>query len=119
MPKALPNELRERVVEVREREGLSIEETSERFMVGPATVKRWCALKKATGSVSPAPVGGVRRIWIGEDSRELLVSLVVEMPDATIEELRAAYNGRYETAVSASAMHRALQRFDLTRKKSR
>ncbi|MER2624682.1 MAG: IS630 transposase-related protein [Accumulibacter sp.] len=118
MARALPSELRERALEAREREGLSIAETAARFMVGTASVKRWNRRMKSTGSVAPSPVGGVRRIWIGEDDRTQLVELVEKMPDATIEELRAEYNSRHGSAVSSSAMHRALQRFDLTRKKS-
>jgi transposase len=116
--KALPNELRERALEAREREGLSIAETAARFMVGTASVKRWNKRMKSTGSVAPSPVGGVRRIWIGDDDKAKLVALVETMADATIEELRAEYNSRHDCAVSPSAMHRTLQRFDLTRKKS-
>ena len=116
MAKALPKELRERAL--REREGLSIAETAARFMVGTASVKRWNKRKKSTGSVDPSPVGGIRYIWIGDDDRAKLVALVEGMPDATIEELRAEYNSRHNNEVSPSSMHRALQRFDLTRKKS-
>ena len=118
MAKALPNELRERALEAREREGLSIAETAARFMVGTASVKRWSSRKKSTGSVAPTAMGGVRRIWIGENDKDKLLSLVAKMPDATIEELRAEYNALYGSEVSSSAMHRALQRFDLTRKKN-
>lgn len=118
MAKALPNELRERALEARERDGLSISETAERFMVGTATVKRWSRRKRSTGNVAPSPVGGTRRIWIGEDDKPKLLSLVEKMSDATIEELRAEYNSLHASQVSSSAMHRALQRFDLTRKKS-
>lgn len=117
MAKALPVELREQVLEARAREGLSIAEVAARYMVGTASVKRWEKLQKSTGSVAPLPVGGVRHIWIGADDKEKLVSLVAAMSDATIEELRAAYNALHACEVSASAMHRALQRFDLTRKK--
>lgn len=118
MAKALPKELRERALEAREREGLSIAETAARFMVGTASVKRWTKRIKSTGSVAPSPVGGVRNIWIGDDDKAKLVALVEKMPDATIEELRVEYNSRHDSEVSPSAMHRALQRFALTRKKS-
>ena len=119
MARALPSELRERALEVRARDGLSIAETASRFMIGTATVKRWTRRWKATGSLAPLPAGGVRRIWIDEDDKAKLVALVEEMPDATIEELRAAYNSRHKSEVSSSSMHRALQRCDLTLKKSR
>lgn len=118
MAKALPNELRERAMEARHREGLSIAETAARFMVGTASVKRWTKRVKLTGSVTPSPMGGTRRIWIGDGDKANLVTLVGDLSDATIEELRAEYNARYGSAVSSSAMHRALQRFALTLKKS-
>jgi len=120
MAKALPDELRERALEARETEGLSIAETAARFMIGTASVKRWKRLRALTGSSSPRPprpVGGVRRIWIGEGEKEQPLSLVERIPDATIEELRAEYNSLYGTEVSASAMQRALQRHNITRKK--
>ncbi len=118
MAKALPTELRERALEAKERDGLSIAETAARFLVGTATVKRWARRMKVTGNARPSPVGGTRRIWIGDENKSALVALVESMPDATIEELRAEYNTRHGTAVSSSAMHRALQRFEMTRKKS-
>lgn len=119
MPRALPNELRERVIAAREREGLTIDEVAARFMIGTATVKRWEWRKKATGNVSPGAMGGVRFTWFGEEERAALVELVASLPDLTIEEYRLAYNEKYGTTVSDSAMHRALQRFGLTRKKRR
>lgn len=116
--KALPTELRERALEAKEREGLSIAETAARFLIGTATVKRWARRLKATGSAEALPMGGTRRIWIGDEDKAKLIALVESMPDVTIEELRTEYNSRHDTAVSPSAMQRALQRFDLTRKKS-
>jgi len=119
LPKALPNELRERAMAARENEGLSIDETAARFMVGTATIKRWQRRKKATGSIAPLAVGGARRRWFGDRERANLAALVQEMPDATIEEYRIAYNAKFGTEVSSSAMHRALQHAKLTRKKKR
>lgn len=119
MPRALPNEIRERVIAAREQEGLTIDEVAARFMVGTATVKRWERRKKTTGSLSPSAMGGARRTWFGPDEREALVALVRSMPDSTIEEYRVAYNEKFGAEVSDSSMHRALQRFELTRKKRR
>ncbi len=119
MPKPLPIEMRERVVEVVENEGLSIAAAAERFRVGTASVKRWLRRARESGSVAPDPMGGLRVVWIGEAEREQLTELVATMSDATLDELAAAYNARHGTSVSRSALLRALQRFDITRKKSR
>ena len=103
----------------KEDEGLSIDETAARFMVGTATIKRCQKRKRTTGSIAPLAMGGARRSWFGEAERANLADLVQEMPDATIEEYRLAYNTKFGTEVSSSAMHRALQRAKLTRKKRR
>lgn len=119
MPKPLPVEIRERVVEAVENEGLTIDETARRFMVGTASVKRWVRRARTTNSVAPDPMGGTRFVWIGEEERAQLEALVEVMFDATLDELTEAYNARHGTAVSRAAMIRGLQRFQLTRKKSR
>jgi putative transposase len=118
MPKPLPVEIRERVVEAVENAGLTIEAAACRFMVGTASVKRWLRRSRESGSVEPDAMGGTRFIWIGEDEREQLLVLVEHMPDATLEELTEAYNARHGTAVSRAALIRGLQRFEVTRKKS-
>jgi len=117
MPKAWPEELRERVVKGVKVRKLTIAEAADLYDVGTASVKRWLARFRDTGSVQPAAMGGVRVIWIGIAEKQQLVDLVDAMSDATVEELAAAYNERHGTSVSRSAMSRALLRFDLTRKK--
>lgn len=119
MPKPLPVEIRERVVEVVEREGLTIAEAAERFQVGTASVKRWLRRARESGSVAPDPMGGLRVVWIGADERAQLLEVVEAMADATLDELAEEYNTRHQTSVSRSALLRALQRFGITRKKSR
>ena len=118
MPKPLPVEIRERVVEVVENDGLTIEEAAQRFRVGTASVKRWLRRSRESGSVAPNAMGGLRVVWIGVEERQQLIDVVEAMADATLDELAEAYNARHETSVSRSALMRALQRFDITRKKS-
>lgn len=119
MPRALPKELRERAIGAKEAEGLSIAEAAKRFMVGTATIKRWQSRKSTTGSIEPLAMGGMRHGWFGEEELGRLKELVQETPDATIEEYRHAYNGKFGTEVSSSSMHRALQNLGFTRKKRR
>ena len=57
-------------------------------------------------------------VWIGVEERQQLIDVVEAMADATLDELAEAYNARHDTSVSRSALMRALQRFDITRKKS-
>ena len=117
MPRAWSVELRVRVIKGVRELGLTIGAAAEMYDVGTASVKRWLARYRETGDVQPTPVGGVRVIWIGEEEKQRLIELVESMSDATVLELAEAYNARYETDVSRSAMSRALQRFSITRKK--
>jgi len=118
MPKPLPIEIRERVVETIEKDGLTIGEAAQRFRVGTASVKRWLRRSRESGSVAPDAMGGLRVVWIGIEERQQLIDVVEAMADSTLDELAEAYNARHETSVSRSALMRALQRFGITRKKS-
>lgn len=117
MAKALPVELRERVVQGVEEKELSIAAAADLYAVGTATVKRWLARARATGSVEPSAMGGMRVVLIALSEEQRVVDLVERMPDATVEELAAAYTEQYGTVLSRSSMTRALKRFGITRKK--
>lgn len=119
MPKPLPIELRERVVEAVVDGGLTILQAATQFSVGTATVQRWMGRLRQHGSVEAQPMGGLRVVWIGEDGKDKFLALVSEMPDATLDELKDAYNEREGTNASRSSILRALQRFRVTRKKRR
>lgn len=118
MPKARSEEFRMLVVNGVEDKGLTIAAASALFEVGTASVKRWVAQYRATRSVRPKDVGGLRMVWIGADEKEQLLELVKAMPDASLQELADAYNARHDTSASRSAVSRALVRFEITRKKS-
>lgn len=117
MAKALPVELRDRVVQGVMEKGLTLAAAADLYSVGTATVKRWLARFRTSGDVQPSAMGGVRVVRIGLDEKQQLLDLVEAMSDATVEELAEAYAARYETALSRSSMSRALQRFGITRKK--
>lgn len=114
----LPLALRRRVVATRE-EGTSIEATARLFKVGTATVKRWCAKMKATGSLEASAMGGSRNARIPPSQGGRLRSLVGERPDATLNELCELYAERYGVVASRPTMCRALKRERLSRKKRR
>lgn len=117
MAKALPVELRERVVQGVTEKGLTIAAAADLYEVGTASVKRWLAMSRSRGDVQPLAMGGVRVVRIGLDEKQRLLDLVERMSDATVEELTEAFAERHGTALSRSSMSRALQRFGITRKK--
>lgn len=114
---AYPVELRERVVKVCELErSHTWEEAAELFGVGVATVNRWVALFRRTGSVVPRPHGGGQPLRVDDEK----VREVVEAHrDATREDLAAAYARRTGVTVSAATIGRSLARLGFTRKKRR
>jgi transposase len=64
-------------------------------------------------------MGGDRNGKFDDDSEGVLALLVFEHPDATREELTAMLVEDTKLDVSTSAVQRALERLDLTRKKRR
>jgi transposase len=115
MARCLSVDLRERVVGAVEG-GMSRRQAAERFGVSPASAIRWTQRKRGTGSVRPAPQGGDKRSHRIEAHADLILSLVEERPDITLEELRSALAG-HGVAVAASTLWRFFRRHRMTLKK--
>jgi transposase len=108
-------DLRERVVAACDRGEGTREEIARRFRVGVAWVYRLLQRRRETGSIEPKPHGGGQRPAFDPPAAERLRQAVEDRPDATLEELREAVG----VACGTSAVHRALERLGLPRKKSR
>jgi transposase len=115
MGKALSLDLRERVTAA-VAGGLSRHRAAERFGVSAASAIRWCALQKATGSLAPKPLGGDRRSRRIEAHAELILGMLRETPDITLEELRANLAER-GIGASISTLWRFFDRRQITFKK--
>ena len=81
-------------------EGASHRAAAARFGVSAASVSRWRALSRREGDARPGPLGGDRRSGRVEAPAGLILRLLDETPDITIEELRRAL-------ATASAMARS------------
>ena len=75
-------------------EGLSHRAAGARFGVSAASVSRWRTLEREQGDARPKALGGDRRSDRIEAQRAVILSLIEEEPDMTIEELRAALGER-------------------------
>lgn len=119
MPAPLDADLRLRVVQTYESGDATVEEVAERFRVGPASLKRWVARWRATGSVEPKKAVGGRPPKIDAACDAVLRELVAEQPDAYCWELAERLHERTGVQVDEDTIGRALTRLGVTRKKRR
>ena len=119
MGKTLSMDLRERVVAAYERGQGGYEALSKVFGIGSATLKRLVRRKRERGTLEPDPAPNGFPPRISGPRLHALKLLVGAHPDATTAELTTMLNERISVSVSRSAVVRALQRLNITRKKSR
>ena len=113
MPKSYSADLRERVVEAVET-GASRHEAAELFGISVSSAVRWLQRWNETGSCLAKPHGG--SVSPLEQHVELILALVAERPDLTLEETVAELLKR-RIRTSQSAVSRFFQRHDITYKK--
>jgi transposase len=115
--KAYSIDLRERVVQA-VANGMTKSRAARTFSVSLATVKNYVRQVELTGSLAPRPIPGrPREISPAQDAA--LVAQLRAAQDATLEELRAAWEKIAGVRVSAATMSRAIKRLKWTRKKRR
>ena len=116
MATALSVDLRVRVVRA-VAAGATHKEAADQFGVSAASVSRWRELEREQGDLQPGPLGGDRRSGRIEAQAALILSLLEQMRDATIEELRAELGGRGHR-FGYGTLRRFFERHGITRKKS-
>lgn len=115
MSKALSLDLRTRVL-VAVAGGLSHRQAGERFGVSAASVSRWRAREREQGNPRPKALGGDRRSGRIDACKELILSLLEETPDITIQEMRQALAERGRV-FGFGTIQRFFKRHRITRKK--
>ena len=91
------------------------EEIGERFGVSVSWIRDLLRRRRETGSIAPKPRGGGRPPAFDEAAAERLREAVRADSDATLAELAEVAG----VSCCPSAVHRALRRLGITRKKSR
>jgi transposase len=115
MGKPLSDDLRVRVVDaVKDR--LSRREAAELFGVSASSAIRWVALEQKTGSVSRRPMGGDHSSKLTEH-RELVLELVAQEPDLTLQEIRQRL-ARHKIKVGYGSVWRFFAKERITVKKN-
>ena len=89
MVKALSIDLRERVLKAVDG-GLSCRQAADRFGVSASSAIRWRDRRRKEGDRRPKALGGDRRSGRIEAYAALILSLINEKPDMTLDELQAA-----------------------------
>ena len=115
MSKALSLDLRSRVLAAISA-GLSCRRAAARFGVSASSAIRWRALEREQGDAKPKALGGDRRSGRIEAHAALILSLLEETPDITLEELRAVLAEK-GVAVGYGTLWRFFERRQITRKK--
>ncbi|MDG3002427.1 IS630 transposase-related protein [Paludisphaera mucosa] len=113
--KAYSTDLRERVVAACDAGDATREQVAARFSVSVAWIRKLIRQRRETGSIAPKPRGGGRAPAFDADAALRLREAVRADDDATLQQLARAAG----VACCSSAVHRALVRLGITRKKSR
>ena len=108
-------DLRERVVAACDAGDATREQIAARFSVSVSWIRDLMRRRRQTGSIGPKPRGGGRPPAFDEAAAGRLREAVRADDDATLGELAEAAG----VACCPSAVHRALRRLGVTRKKSR
>ena len=117
MAPPLSLDLRRRAVDAYLAGDDSLDQVAARFAIGRASLARWLARQRQTGSLAPsdAKPGPAPKAGLREELA--LRQAIEEQSDATLRELSARLEERTGVRVGTSAVDRLLARLGLTRKK--
>lgn len=117
MPQAHSMDVRQRIITAWQA-GEGKQSLSRRFQVGYTTVKRYIRQWQERGQVAPKPHGGGQPRAVDAAGEQVVREVLGQQADLTDAERAQRYRERTGKQVSKSAMHRAVRRMGLTRKKS-
>jgi transposase len=116
MTRPISEDLRRRIVQVREESGKTYGELAEQFRVGVATVNRVLRRHRETGDVTPKPHGGGMPRRIADEELPRVKALVDAHPDRTLLELAELCSKQLGRSISRPTMGRAMVRLRLLEK---
>jgi transposase len=117
MSRALSVDLRVRVLSA-VAYGLTHRQAAERFGVSAASVSRWRKREREQGNPKPRALGGDRRSGRIEAHGAMILAMLEETADITLQELRRQL-GENGLVFGDGTVRRFLKRHKITRKKRR
>lgn len=119
MAKALSADLRERIIQAVEVEGMSRRAAGKRFGVAPSSAVELVKLWRATGSHEPLSQGGDQRSKRIEAHASKILALFKKAPDITLKEIGYELQQDCKEHFSSSVVSRFFKRRNITFKKNR
>lgn len=116
--KPYPIEFRQKIIEVHEKESISIRMLAQRFCVAKSFIQKLLKQYKETGDIHPQPQGGSPEPKLKQEHLIDLVEIIETNNDATLEELCDLLEEKVKVRVSRATMGRVTQRLNYSVKKN-
>ncbi len=111
-------EFRQKIIEVPEKESLSIRKLAQRFCVAKSFIQKLLKQYKETGDIQPQPQGGSPEPKLKGEQLIDLVEIIETHNDATLEELCNLLEEKVQVRVSLPTMGRLTQKLNYSVKKN-
>lgn len=116
--KPYPIEFRQKIIEVREKEGISIRKLAERFYVTKSFIQKLLKQYQKTRDIHPYPQGGSPEPKLNQEQLIELIEIIETNNDATLEELCNLLEAKSKVRISRATMGRITQKLNYSVKKN-
>ena len=116
--KAYSIDLRQKIIEVHEKENISIRKLAQRFCVAKSFIQKLLKQYRETGNIEPQPQGGIPTPKLNGEHLMTLIEIIDDNNDATLEELCTLLEEKIGIRVSRATMGRITQKLNYTVKKN-
>lgn len=110
-------DLRQKIIDVREQEKLSIRKLAQRFQVAPSFVQKLLKQYQDTGDIKPRKRGGNQVRKLGDDQVITLIEIMENNNDATLKELGEMLAIATKIEVSTTTIWKITKKFNYSWKK--
>ncbi len=116
--KAYSIDFRQKIIDVHEKENISIRKLAKRFCVAKSFIQKLLKQYRETGKITPQPQGGSPVPKLNGENFTTLVEIIDNNNDATLEELCTLLEEKTQIKLSRATMGRITQKLNYTVKKN-